>query len=307
MRVVFMGTPNFAVQSLCAILEAGHDVIGVWTRADTQKKRGMKLLPPPVKVLAQAKGIPVYQPKNLRGDETLQQLTALAPDVIIVAAYGRLLPRRVLELPRYGCVNVHASLLPKYRGANPIAAAVLNGECESGISIMRMAEGMDEGPVLLMRRLPLLENETFGSLHDRLAELGGQVLTEALALLEACALSETPQDSAGITYAPATRNEDAKLDFTRSAHEVACHIRACDPVPGAYAMLDGMRIKLYGASEAGGRGEPGVILSCGREGVQIACETGAVCVAEVQAQGGKRMPAAAFFNGHTSMLAKRFS
>lgn len=306
MRIVFMGTPDFAVASLNALLEAGHEVCAVWTRADTPKKRGMKLLPPPVKVLAQHHGIPVFQPKNLRGEETQAKLKELSPDVIVVAAYGRLLPEPLLKLPPLGCVNVHASLLPAYRGANPISAAVMNGERESGVSIMRMAKGMDEGPVLLMRRLEMLENESFGSLHDRLAELGGQTLIEALALLEAGALSETPQDDARATYAPMMKNEDAKIDFARKAQAVACHIRACDPVPGAYAELGELRIKLYGGSPADGRGEHGSILTCDKTGVLIACGEGAVRVREVQAQGGKKMPAAAFFNGHAALLKERF-
>lgn len=306
MRVVFMGTPVFAARALAALLAAGYEVAGVFTRADTPQKRGMKLLPPPVKVLAQERGIPVYQPKNLRKAETLAQLSALAPDVIVVAAYGRILPCQLLELPKLGCINIHASLLPKYRGANPIAAAVMAGEKESGITIMRMAEGIDEGPVLLQRTLALIENETFGSLQDRLAELGGQSLIEALALMEAGALTETPQDDTLATFAPMMRNEDAKAEFHLPALRAACHIRACDPVPGAFAMLGTLRIKLFGASVTEDRGEPGIILYCDKRGAVVACLEGAVRIAEVQAQGGKRMPAAAFFNGHTALLSEKF-
>ena len=306
MNVVFMGTPDFAAASLRALLEGGYPVSGVWTRADAAAKRGMKLLPPPVKVLALEHGLPVFQPKNLRGGETLEQLRALAPDVIVVAAYGRLLPKAVLELPKYGCVNVHASLLPKYRGASPISAAILNGETESGVTIMRMEEGLDTGPMLLRKRLPLLPDEAYGSLHDRLAALGAEALLEALPRLEAGTLEPVPQDEAGSCYASVVKNDDCKADFSLPAHSAACLIRAYDPAPGAFARLGETRMKLFGAAESEGHGAPGTILRCDKDGIHIACGRGAVRVAEVQAQGGKRMPAAAFFNGHKDLLAASF-
>jgi len=305
-KIVFMGTPEFAAASLRALLEKGYEVSGVWTRMDAAAKRGMKLLPPPVKVLAQAHGLPVFQPKNLRGAETLEQLRALAPDVIVVAAYGRLLPPAVLALPRLGCVNVHASLLPKYRGASPISAAILGGERETGITVMHMAEGLDTGPMLLQRKLDILPDEPFGSLHDRLAALGAEALLAALPPLARGELPDIPQDDAASCYAPVVRNEDCRVDFTRPVEAVARQIRAYDPAPGAFAQLGETRMKLFGASACEGAGAPGTILGCDKKGLRVACGTHAVRVAEVQAQGGKRLPAQAFFNGHRALLAERF-
>ena len=309
MRLVFMGTPDFAVASLQALLDAGHEIAAVYTRMDTPKNRGMKLLPPPVKVLAQARGIPVFQPKNLRGEEIPAQLRALAPDAVIVAAYGRILPQAVLDIPRFGCINVHASLLPKYRGAAPINACILNGETESGVTIMQMDEGLDTGDMLLPASLPILPDDGFGSLHDRLAKLGGETLVRALELLERGELNAVPQPQAGASYAPMIRNEDCRLSFDLPAGRVSCAIRAYDPQPGAFAFLGENKMKLFGASvaqEAGGPGAPGKILAVDKNGVCVACGQGVVRIAEVQGAGGKRMPADAFFRGHQSLLNETF-
>jgi methionyl-tRNA formyltransferase len=309
MRLVFMGTPEFAVASLQALLDADHEIAAVYTRMDTPKNRGMKLLPPPVKVLAQARDIPVFQPKNLRGEETQAQLRALAPDAVIVAAYGRLLPQAVLDVPRFGCLNVHASLLPKYRGAAPINACILNGETESGVTIMQMDAGLDTGDMLLPAALPILPDEPFGSLHDRLAKLGGETIVRALALLERGELKAVPQPKMGASYAPMIRNEDCKLSFDLPAKRVACAVRAYDPQPGAFALLGETKMKLFGASVAedeGSLGAPGQILAVDKSGVCVACGRGAVRVAQVQGAGGKRMPADAFFRGHQSLLNEIF-
>ncbi len=308
MRIVFMGTPEFAVASLSALYEAGHTIAGVFTRMDTPKNRGMKLLPPPVKVYALEKGFPVFQPKGLRKAEVQQQLAALEPELIVVAAYGRILPPAVLELPKYGCLNVHASLLPDYRGASPINACILHGETKAGVTIMQMDAGLDTGDMLLKESTDILPEESYGSLHDRLAEIGGAAIVKAIALLEQGALSGEKQPEEG-SYAPMIRTEDCQISFGGSALEISCRIRAYDPQPGAFCQLGGGKIKLFGGAVAqpeGVLGQPGSILKVDRKGVYIACGQGSVLVAQVQAAGGKKMPADAYFRGHQAMLEERF-
>lgn len=308
MRIVFMGTPEFAVASLSALYEAGHTIAGVFTRMDTPKNRGMKLLPPPVKVYALEKGFPVFQPKGLRKVEVQQQLAALEPELIVVAAYGRILPPAVLELPKYGCLNVHASLLPDYRGASPINACILHGETKAGVTIMQMDAGLDTGDMLLKESTDILPEESYGSLHDRLAEIGGAAIVKAIALLEQGALSGEKQPEEG-SYAPMIRTEDCQISFAGSAREISCRIRAYDPQPGAFCQLGGGKIKLFGGAVAqpeGILGQPGSILKVDRKGVYIACGQGSVLVAQVQAAGGKKMPADAYFRGHQAMLEERF-
>ena len=309
MRIVFMGTPDFAVAALETLHEAGHQIAGVYTRMDTPKNRGMKLLPPPVKVKALEYGIPVFQPNNLRGEDTQRQLRELEPEVIVVAAYGRLLPQAVLDIPRYGCLNIHASLLPKYRGASPISACILHGETEAGVTIMQMDAGLDTGDMLLPVRTEILPDENCGSLHDRLAVLGGQAIVKALDLLEKGALHGQPQPEGGATYAPMIQNADCKIDFTRSAREVSCAIRAYDPAPGAFSTLGGDKMKLFAASpeqDEGDCGMPGTILKADKKGIVVACGRGAVRIGMVQGAGGKKMPADAFFRGHVALLSEIF-
>ena len=304
-----MGTPDFAVTALEALHEAGHEIVGVYTRMDTPKNRGMKMLPPPVKVKALEYGIPVYQPKNLRGEDTQQELRDLAPEAIIVAAYGRILPQAVLDIPKYGCLNIHASLLPKYRGASPINACILHGETEAGVTIMQMDAGLDTGDMLLPAATEILPNESCGSLHDRLAKIGGEAIVKALDLLAKGELSGVPQPAEGFTYAPMIQTSDCKIDFTKSAHEVNCAIRAYDPAPGAFAMLGGDKMKLFGASleeKDGAVAAPGTILKNDKNGIVVACGTGTVRIATVQGVGGKKMPADALFRGHAAMLSEIF-
>ena len=309
MRLVFMGTPDFAAVSLRALYEAGHEILAVFTRADTPKNRGLKLLPPPVKVLAMAYGIPVFQPKNLRGEETLAQLRALAPQVIVVAAYGRILPQAVLDVPDDGCLNVHASLLPKYRGAAPIHAAILNGETRTGVTIMKMEAGLDTGDMLLPAAVDILPDEPFGSLHDRLAALGGETIVRALRLLEEGRLAPVPQREEEASYTPMIAPEDCRVDFAQRAGQVACRIRAFDPQPGAFALLAGEKIKLFAASALSEKAAApaGSILRVERAGAVIACGEGAVRVGQVRAAGGKRMPADAFFRGRQALLKEIFA
>ena len=309
MRIVFMGTPDFAVAALEALHEAGHDIVGVYTRMDTPKNRGMKMLPPPVKVKALEYGIPVYQPKNLRGEDTQQELRDMAPEVIVVAAYGRILPQAVLDIPKHGCLNIHASLLPKYRGASPINACILHGETEAGVTIMQMDAGLDTGDMLLPAATEMLPDESYGSLHDRLAKIGGEVIVKALDLLAKGELKGEPQPAEGFTYAPMIQTADCKIDFSKSAKAVSQAIRAYDPAPGAFATLGGEKMKLFGASleqEEGSCGAPGAIIKNDKKGIVVACGQGAVRIGTVQGAGGKKMPADAFFRGHAAMLSEIF-
>ena len=309
MRIVFMGTPDFAVAALEALHEASHDIVGVYTRMDTPKNRGMKMLPPPVKVKALEYGIPVYQPKNLRGENTQQELRDMNPEVIVVAAYGRILPQAVLDIPKYGCLNIHASLLPKYRGASPINACILHGETEAGVTIMQMDAGLDTGDMMLPVATEMLPDESCGSLHDRLAKIGGEAIVKALELLEKGELKGEPQPETGFTYAPMIQTADCKIDFTKSAKEVSCAIRAYDPAPGAFATLGGDKMKLFGASleqAEGVCGTPGTILKNDKKGIVVACGQGTVRIGTVQGAGGKKMPADAFFRGHAALLEEKF-
>ncbi len=309
MRIVFMGTPDFAVAALEALHEAGHDIVGVYTRMDTPKNRGMKLLPPPVKVKALEYGIPVFQPKNLRGEDTRQQLRELAPEVIVVAAYGRLLPQAVLDIPKHGCLNIHASLLPKYRGASPINACILRGETVAGVTIMQMDAGLDTGDMLLPAATDILPDESYGSLHDRLAIIGGQAIVKALDLLAKGELKGEKQPEEGVCYAPMIQTADCRIDFTKPAFTVSCAIRAYDPAPGAFAMLGGEKMKLFAASleqAEGSHAAPGTIVKNDKKGIVVACGTGLVRIGQVQGAGGKKMPADAFFRGHAAMLSETF-
>ena len=283
--------------------------MGVYTRMDTPKHRGMKMLPPPVKVKALEYGIPVYQPKNLRGEDTQQELRDMAPEVIVVAAYGRILPQAVLDIPKHGCLNIHASLLPKYRGASPINACILHGETEAGVTIMQMDAGLDTGDMLLPAATEMLPDESYGSLHDRLAKIGGEAIVKALDLLAKGELKGEPQPAEGFTYAPMIQTADCKIDFSKSAKEVSQAIRAYDPAPGAFATLGGEKMKLFGASleqEEGSCGAPGAIIKNDKKGIVVACGQGAVRIGTVQGAGGKKMPADAFFRGHAAMLSEIF-
>lgn len=307
MKVVFMGTPEFAVETLRALCASEHKVVAVFTRADTPKNRGMKMMPPPVKVEALAQNIPVFQPTTLRDGAARELLRTLEPDVIVVAAYGRLLPREILELPRFGCINVHASLLPRFRGASPIQAAILHGDAQSGVTIMQMVEGLDTGDMLHVASTEIGPQETCGALEARLAAIGAQALLDTLSLCERGMLTPTPQSEEGALYAPLIKSSDCLIDFSQSGEKLACAIRAYDPAPGAFAFLGDEKLKLFGAAAVPGSGAPGEILSVDGAGVVIACGKNAVRVSSVQGQGGKKMPADAFFRGHKQMLSSKFT
>ncbi len=297
LRVVFMGSPEFAVPTLKALLLA-EEVVGVVTQPDKPAGRGQKLVAPPVKVVAEAAGVPVLQPRSARTAELLEALRALRADVAVVVAYGKILPQAVLDVPRFGCLNVHASLLPRYRGAAPIQWAIIRGERVTGVTIMKLDAGMDTGPMLLWRELSIREGETAGELAPRLSAAGAELMLVAMERLKAGRLIETPQDHAQATLAPLLSKEDGRVDWRRPAGEVAALVRGVDPWPGASTTLDGEVLKLWGARVVEGSGAPGEVLGVEAGGLVVACGEGALQAREVQLPGKKRMPAQAFVAGH---------
>ena len=310
MRVLFWGTPEFATAALRALLGEGFDVVGVVTQPDKAVGRSRsRLEASPVKLVAEAEGLPVLQPDKPRGDDFMAQVAALAPDVSVVVAYGHILPKAVIDLPRrFGTLNIHASLLPALRGAAPIQAAIRDGLGETGVSIMQMVPALDAGPVLLQARTTVLADETAGELALRLSELGAGALIEALALLELGLARPEPQDEARATYAPKLTRETAQVDWTRTAHEVGAHVRAYDPRPGAWARLHGAEVKLYGARIAprGGGHEPGEVMAIDREGMLVACGGGAVRIVAVQPAGKRRLSPQDWSNGRGVAVGDRF-
>ena len=295
MNIVFMGTPQFAVPCLQRILEAGYPVSGVFTQPDKPKGRGYKMVPPPAKELALEKGLPVFQPASLKPDESFETLRSLNPDLIIVVAYGKILPKRVLDLPKYGCINVHASLLPKYRGAGPIQWAVLNGETETGVTTMMMAEGVDTGDMLEQTRTPIGENETADELYTRLSQIGADTLLTTLRKLENGSLLRTPQDDSLSSHAPMLDKTLSPIDFTKDARTIHNQIRGLSSWPAASTTYKGKRLKVYESRLVPVDGEPGTVLDPKK--FIVACGKGAVQLVSVQYEGGKRMPADAFLRG----------
>lgn len=302
MRILFMGTPEFAVDSLRRLVEDGNEICGVFTQPDKPKNRGHKLMAPPVKEYALTQDLTVYQPSSLRGEEALELVRSLEPELTVVAAYGKLLPEEILQIPSYGSINVHSSLLPKYRGAAPINWAILNGETETGVSIMYMAKELDAGDVILQKATAIGEAEDAQALTLRLAALGAEALSEAVAVLTAGTVSRTPQDHTQHTYAPMLDKKLSPVDWRRSAREISCQIRGLIPWPCASTdVINGSPIKLFAAIETGGETEahPGTITAAGKQGIDIACGDGKILrITELQAAGGKRMPAAAYLLGN---------
>jgi len=297
LRVAFAGTPEFAAAALGAILEAGYPVPLVLTQPDRPAGRGMKLTPSPVKQLALAHGIAVDQPARLRSDAERAALAACAPDVLVVAAYGLLLPRAVLELPRLGCVNIHASLLPRWRGAAPIHRAVEAGDAQTGITIMQMDEGLDTGPMLMREAVPIAPDDTTGSLHDRLSAVGARMIVAALDALARGALTATPQPAEGVTYAAKIGRDEASIDWQRPADAIARAVRAFNPFPGAVASLKGHPLKVWRAEVVAAHGVPGTVLAADAHGVVVACGEGALRLLELQRAGSRRLPAGEFLRG----------
>ena len=297
MRIVFMGTPDFAVPSLQALIDAGHDVCAVYTQPDKPQGRKQILTAPPVKTLALAHNIPVFQPNTLKNEDEQARLRELAPEVIIVVAYGKLLPKAVLDIPPHGCINVHGSLLPRWRGAAPIQWAVIAGDEMAGVTTMQMAEGLDTGDMLLTYETKVGEKETAGELFDRLAQAGAELLTQTLVKLNE--ITPRPQDDAQSCYAHMLDKQMAVIDWSRSAHEIDCLIRGLNPWPIALTTLSGERLKVFAAEKANGRGEPGTVLEADpKKGLTVACGEGALKLTEIQLVGGKRMKATDFLRGH---------
>lgn len=300
MRLVFMGTPVFSLSCLEALIEAGHDIAAVFTQPDKPKNRGKQIQITPVKECALKHGIPVYQPLSLRKGEDAEQsmavLNEIKPDCIIVVAYGQILPKSILELPEYGCINVHASLLPKYRGAAPIQRCIQFGEKKTGVTTMYMAEGLDTGDMILKDELDIPEDMTGSQLHDRLAEMGGRLIVRTLEEVQNSTAPRIPQEGE-TCYAARITKEELLLDFTKPALEVRDFIRAMSASPCAYTILDGKRIKVYGARLAEGKysGQPGEIAD--PDSFTVACGEGAVQFTEVQPEGGKRMEVQAYLRG----------
>lgn len=297
MRIVFMGTPDFAVPSLQALIDAGHDVCAVYTQPDKPQGRKQILTAPPVKTLALEHDIPVFQPNTLKNEDEQARLRELAPEVIIVVAYGKLLPKAVLDIPPHGCINVHGSLLPRWRGAAPIQWAVIAGDEMAGVTTMQMAEGLDTGDMLLTYETKVGEKETAGELFDRLAQSGAELLTQTLVKLDE--ITPRPQDDAQSCYAHMLDKQMAVIDWNKSAHEIDCLIRGLNPWPIALTTLSGERLKVFAAEKENGRGEPGTVLEADpKKGLTVACGEGALKLTEIQLVGGKRMKATDFLRGH---------
>ena len=303
MRLIFAGTPEFAAQALRALIAAGHDIPLVLTQPDRPAGRGMALQPSAVKQVAVAHGIEVFQPDNLKSAEAQSRLAAVNAEVMVVAAYGLLLPQTVLDLPQFGCLNIHASLLPRWRGAAPLQRALLAGDRESGVCIMQMEAGLDTGPVLLRGAFPIEATDTTASLHDRLAGLGARLCVEALGKLP---LPAEAQPAEGVTYAHKIEKAEAVIDWTKPAIELDRHIRAFNPFPGAQALFGGQTVKLWQASPVAGSGPLGSVLAVDKKQVVIACGAGALAVSELQKAGGKRLPVQQFLAGHPLKVGDRF-
>lgn len=298
MRVVFMGTPDIAATCLKKVLADGFDVVSVYTQPDRPKGRGMKLVASPVKDVAVAAGIPVFQPENFREDASVEALRALQPDICAVVAYGRILPQKVLDVPKYGCINIHASLLPKYRGSAPYQWAVLDGLTETGVTAMYLTREMDAGDIIDVSKTPIGENETAGELLDHLAVLGAELLSKTLTRFESGKVSAAPQDESEVSYAPMLDKSMCPIDWTKTAQQVHNHVRGLHPWPVATMELQGKTFKVHATRVVEGSGKPGEILGLTKTGLRIACGEGAVEIISLQAEGGKRMAAPDYFRGH---------
>lgn len=296
MNVVYMGTPEFAVLPLDAIIKAGHNVTGVFTQPDKPKGRGYTLTPPPVKVRALESEIPVFQPTSMKDGEALKILEELNPDVIVVVAYGKILPKAILNLPKYGCVNVHASLLPKYRGAGPIQWCVLDGEEETGVTTMKMAEGLDTGDMLLKSATKIGENETAGELHDRLSQMGADLIVDTLTALENNTVVPEKQDDSLSNYAPMLTKELCKIDWNKSAQEIHNQVRGLNPWPVATAVVNGKKVKVFATTISEKNGEAGKVLC--ENPLTVACGEKSLVIHELQLEGKKRMKSDDFVRGY---------
>ena len=303
LRIIFAGTPEFAAQHLQALLDAGTSIIAVYTQPDRPAGRGQKLMPSPVKQLALQHDIPVFQPQTLRDPAAQAELAALQADLMVVVAYGLILPQAVLDMPRLGCINSHASLLPRWRGAAPIQRSIEAGDRESGVTVMQMEAGLDTGPMLLKVHTPISAEDTGGTLHDRLAELGSQAVVHAVDALAAGSLVPQVQDDSLATYAHKLSKDEARLDWTRPAVELERLIRAFHPWPICHSTLAGEALKIHAARLAEGQGEPGTILDAGREGLTVACGEGALSLTRLQLPGGKPLGFGDLYNSRREQFA----
>ena len=300
MRIVFMGTPDIAATCLKKIIDDGFQVVGVYTQPDRPKNRGMKLAFSPVKEVAIAHDLPVFQPENFREDETVEQLRMLQPDVVAVVAYGRILPQRVLDIPAKGCINIHASILPAYRGSAPYQWAVLDGCKETGVTAMYLCREMDAGDMIDVSKTPIGPEETAGELLDRLAVLGADLLSDTLGKIEAGTVTATPQDAALATYAPMLDKSMSPINWEKTAQQIHDHVRGMNPWPVATAEFGGKRFKIYTTviTDEQTNEKPGTVLGLSKTGLRVACLDGVVEIRVLQAEGGKRMGAPDYFRGH---------
>ncbi|WP_311968305.1 methionyl-tRNA formyltransferase [Pseudomonas baltica] len=303
MRIVFAGTPEFAADHLKALLDSPYEVVAVYTQPDRPAGRGQKLMPSPVKQLALQHSIPVYQPQTLRNPDAQAELAALEPDLMVVVAYGLILPQVVLDIPRLGCINSHASLLPRWRGAAPIQRAVEAGDAESGVTVMRMEAGLDTGPMLLKVSTPISGDDTGGSLHDRLAQMGPPAVLQAIAGLDAGTLTGEVQDDSLATYAHKLNKDEARIDWQRPALELERLVRAFFPRPITHSLLAGEAVKVLAAHVAEGQGAPGQILSASKDGLVVACGSQALCLTRLQLPGGKPLNFSDLFNSRREKFA----
>lgn len=305
MKIIFAGTPEFAAVALKALIEAGHEIVLTLTQPDRPSGRGMKLTPSPVKVMAEQHGIPVWQPERLRTPEQQAPVAAAQADVMVVVAYGLILPQAVLDLPKLGCLNIHASLLPRWRGAAPIQRAILAGDAETGVTIMQMDAGLDTGDMLSVHAIPIAPDDNAASLHDKLADQGAQAIVATLTDLPALQARRQKQSETGISYAEKLKKEEAAIDWNLPAAQLDRMIRAFNPFPSAQTTLQGAALKLWRASVTDNGGAPGEILSADKTGIVVACGDGALRITELQKAGGKRMDAAAFLAGNRLATGER--
>ena len=306
MRIVFMGTPRFAVQPLRALAAAGHDLAGVVTRTDKPAGRGRVMAAPPAKIAAQELGIPVFQPKRVREPEFIATLRGLDPEAIVVAAYGQILPKDILAMPKFGCINIHASLLPSYRGAAPVNWAIIRGGKETGVTIMQMDEGMDTGAVLMKESIPIDPGDTAGTLTVKLSALGASLITRAMPLIAEGKLVPMPQDNSQATLAPLLKKGDGLIDWRLPAEEIHNRVRGLAPWPGAYGNLDGKIIKIIGSEVAAGSGEPGKLYQEDDNTLTVGAGSGRLRILALQPEGKNPMTAAEFLRGHRGAVGKKF-
>jgi methionyl-tRNA formyltransferase len=307
MKIVYMGTPAFAVPPLQSLITAGHDIVGVVTRIDKPAGRGKVLTPPAVKLAAEQSGVTVFQPKRVREPASIDAIGVMKPEIIVVAAYGQILPKELLALPKYGCVNIHASLLPAYRGAAPINWAIIDGDARTGITIMLMDEGMDTGAVLAQEGIPIDPRDTAGTLTEKLSELGSWLIVDSLSRIEAGGLPAMPQDPGKATMAPLLRKEDGLIDWGMTADRIHNRVRGLSPWPGAYSFLEGKLIKVLETEVDEGAGEPGVLYAQGSDGLTAGTGNGMLRIVRLQPEGRKPMSASEFLRGHRGVAGKKFA